>query len=115
MGKQYRKGSTMSVQNSIAPEQQWYQMIGGIVSTAIQVVETLNRAKLVFEANDLQDKIDDATVGYAVGSSTMTKEQAQALTDLITTFATYLNTPMVDGGLKPIQVLYRQWQAPLEA
>jgi hypothetical protein len=105
----------MSVgQNSVAPEQQWYQMIGGIVSSAIQVVETLNRAKLVFEANDLQDKIDDATAGHAVGGSTMSKEQATALNDLITTFGAYLNTPMSEGGIKPIQVLYRQWAPPIE-
>ena len=25
----------------------------------------------------------------------------------------YLNTPMVEGGLKPINVLYRRWPAPL--
>ena len=43
----------------------------------------------------------------------MTKEQAQALHLLITTFGAYLNTPMVEGGLKPINVLYRRWPAPL--
>ncbi len=101
-------------QDTVAPEQQWYQMIGSVVVSAITVVETLNRANLVYEANDIQDKIDAATAGHAVGNSTMSKEQATALHDLITTFAAYLNTPMSEGGIKPIQVLYRKWAAPLD-
>jgi hypothetical protein len=96
------------------PEVQWYAMIAGIVQTAITVVETLNRAKLIFEANELQALIEQATAGHAVGASTMTKEQAQALEQLIATFATYLGTPMADGALKPIQVLYRTWPAPTQ-
>ena len=96
-----------------APSQQWYQAIAGIVTTAITVVETLQRAGLVFDANNLQDKIDAATAGHAVEGSTMTKEQATVLKQLIDTFGVYLNTPMAEGGLKPIQVLYRQWPQPL--
>jgi len=95
------------------PAAQWYAAIAGIVTTAITVVETLQRASLVFEANDIQDLIDAATAGHAVEGSTMTREQAQALKLLITTFGVYLNTPMEDGGLKPINVLYRKWPAPL--
>ena len=51
--------------------------------------------------------------GHAVGMSSMTKEQATALALLIDSLAAYLNTPMSEGGLKPIQVLYRQWMAPV--
>jgi hypothetical protein len=97
----------------VAPEQQWYMMIAGVVSGAINVVETLSRARLVYDANDIQQLIDAATDGGPVGSSTMTKAQASALNDLITTFAVYLNTPMTEGGLKPIQVLFRQWAPPV--
>jgi hypothetical protein len=105
----------MSIGNatSISPEMGWYQMIAGVVTTAIQVVETLNRARLVFDANDLQQLIEAAEEGHAVGMSSMTKEQAAALSLLINTLAAYLNTPMAEGGLKPIQVLYRQWAAPV--
>jgi tryptophan synthase beta subunit len=98
---------------SISPEMGWYQMDTGVVTTAIQVVETLNRARLVFNANDLQQLIEAAEAGHAVGMSSMTKEQASALSQLITSLAVYLNTPMSEGGLKPIQVLYRQWAAPV--
>lgn len=95
------------------PAAQWYAAIAGIVTTAITVVETLQRASLVFEANEIQALIDAATVGHAVEGSAMTKEQAEALKQLITTFSVYLNTPMTEGGLKPINVLYRKWPAPV--
>jgi hypothetical protein len=95
------------------PAAQWYAAIAGIVTTAITVVETLQRAGLVFEANDIQALIDAADAGHAVEGSAMTKEQAQALKQLITTFGVYLNTPMTEGGLKPINVLYRKWPAPV--
>jgi len=95
------------------PAAQWYAAIAGIVTTAITVVETLQRAGLVFEANEIQSLIDAATAGHAVEGSTMTKEQAEALKQLITTFSVYLNTPMTEGGLKPINVLYRKWPAPV--
>jgi hypothetical protein len=100
--------------SGIAPEQQWYMMIAGVVSGAIAVVETLSRARLVYDANDIQQLIDAATETGPVGDSTMTKAQAAALNDLITTFAVYLNTPMTEGGLKPIQVLFRQWAPPID-
>ena len=51
------------------PAAQWYAAIAGIVTTAITVVETLQRASLVFEANDIQDLIDAATAGHAVEGS----------------------------------------------
>lgn len=96
-----------------SPTQQWFQMIAGVVATAIQVTETLQRARLVFDANDLAQLIEQTEAGHAVPGSSMTKEQAQALQLLTDTFAVYLNTPMVEGGLKPIQVLYRQWPLPI--
>src|SRR5690348_12525516 len=95
------------------PAGQWYAAIAGIVTTAITVVETLQRASLVFEANKIAALIAAATPGHAVEGSTMTKEQAEALNLLITTFSVYLNTPMAEGGLKPINVLYRKWPAPV--
>ncbi|KPV54346.1 hypothetical protein SE17_04315 [Kouleothrix aurantiaca] len=95
------------------PAGQWYTAIAGIVQTAITVVETLQRAALVYEANEIAALINAATAGHAVEGSTMTKEQAEALNLLITTFGAYLNTPMVEGGLKPINVLYRKWPAPV--
>jgi len=95
------------------PASQWYAAIAGIVTTAITVVETLQRAGLVFEANDIQALIEATQAGHAVEGSTMTKEQATALQQLITTFGAYLNTPMSEGGLKPINVLYRKWPAPV--
>jgi hypothetical protein len=105
--------SSPIIMDNNPPTQQWYSMIGSIVATAITVVETLTRASLVYEANDLQQLIDATTAAHAVEGSNMTKEQATALHLLITTFGAYLNTPMVEGGLKPINVLYRRWPAPL--
>ena len=96
-----------------APSQQWYTMIGAVVGGAITVVETLTRAALVYDANEIQALIDDTEDGHAVPGSTMSKEQAQALHLLIVSFGAYLNTPMVEGGLKPINVLYRKWPAPI--
>jgi hypothetical protein len=101
------------IPDTSAPSQQWYAMIGSVVGGAITVVETLTRAALVYDANEIEQLIADATAGHAVAGSTMTKEQAQALHLLITSFGVYLNTPMVEGGLKPINVLYRRWPAPL--
>lgn len=39
-----------------APSQQWYQAIAGIVTAAITVVETLQRAGLVFDANNCRTR-----------------------------------------------------------
>src|SRR5882672_761409 len=97
--------SSPIIMDNNPPTQQWYSMIGSIVATAITVVETLTRASLVYEANDLQQLIDATTAAHAVEGSTMTKEQAAALSLLINSLAAYLNTPMSEGGLKPIQVL----------
>jgi hypothetical protein len=101
------------ITDTTPPAGQWYAMIAGSVVSAITVVETLSRAGLVFEANEIQAKIDAAEAGHAVEGSTMTKEQAEALKQLIATFGVYLNTPMTEGGLKPINVLYRKWPAPV--
>jgi hypothetical protein len=95
------------------PAAMWYAQIASIVQVAIQVVETLSRAQLIYDANDLQQLIEATVAGYAVTGASITREQAEALNLLIASFAVYLNTPMATGQLKPIQVLFRQWPAPI--
>ncbi len=66
----------MALPDNATGEQRWFEMIVGCVQTAIAVVETLQRAGLVFDANNIQALIDAAEDGHAVGNSLMTKEQA---------------------------------------
>ena len=95
------------------PAAMWYAQIGSIVQVAIQVVEALSRAQLIYEANELEALIAATTAGHAVSGASISREQAEALNLLIGSFAVYLNTPMAAGQLMPIQVLFRQWPAPM--
>jgi len=99
----------MPLPENASGEQRWFEMIVGSVATAITVVETLQRAAMVFDANGIQAMIEAAESGHAVGDSLMSKEQAQALGLLISSFGVYLQTPMVEGAMKPIQVLFKTW------
>src|SRR5262245_55679209 len=94
------------------PEVTWYNLIISIVQSAIQVVETLRRAQVIYDANGLATLISATQPGYAVGAAPMTKEQAEAYAHLIDSFQVYLNQPVAADQPTPLQILYRTWPAP---
>lgn len=106
--------SSLMVSMSAQPaEQMWSRLWAQMVPTAKNLTDLVRQMQNVWIANPEVAALIAASIpGEGVGQSGLSAEQAAAVAQLGQAMATFLSTPVVEGGLTPLQIVYRCWAAP---
>ncbi|NNJ10600.1 hypothetical protein EKD04_009690 [Chloroflexales bacterium ZM16-3] len=100
--------------DDMMPGEQWGALNAIVAAHAKAIIEALELANTIADANSLDEIVAATPEGAGVmGSTEITKERALAILAMGGHFLTHVNTALAEaGGLTPKQILYKYWQRP---
>ncbi|MDQ6963934.1 MAG: hypothetical protein Q9M13_03330, partial [Mariprofundales bacterium] len=81
------------------------KMVRKLLAQAQDLVVSIQKPKMVSDANDLLTLIQNTPSGEFVGSSSLTREEWLDISALMNAFMTWMNTPLAEAnGQTPVMI-----------